>query len=77
MLERQIESRLQAFKSQGGFIENMTQERLEYLREQKDASPKCPKCGSPMLRRVVKKGSRQGTEFWGCSRYPQCDGIVN
>ena len=36
----------------------------------------CPKCGSPMVRRVAKHGSKKGEEFWGCSRYPHCKGIV-
>jgi DNA topoisomerase-1 len=32
----------------------------------------CPKCGAPM---VLRRG-RYGP-FYGCSRYPDCDGIVN
>lgn len=39
--------------------------------------PICPKCGSPMLKRSTKKGANAGNEFWGCSRYPGCRGIVN
>lgn len=38
--------------------------------------PTCPKCGSPMTRRTAKKGQNQGNEFWGCSAYPKCRGIV-
>jgi restriction system protein len=34
----------------------------------------CPKCGSAMVRRVAKRGSYAGREFWGCSRYPACRG---
>lgn len=33
---------------------------------------KCPTCGSPMVRRVARKGANAGTEFLGCSRYPSC-----
>lgn len=33
----------------------------------------CPKCGKPM---VVRR-SRYGKLFYGCSDYPQCNGIVN
>lgn len=33
---------------------------------------KCPKCGSPMIKRKSKNG-----EFWGCSKYPNCNGIEN
>ena len=34
------------------------------------AVPACPECGQPM----VKRKSRDGTEFWGCSAYPSCKG---
>ncbi|MCM1066077.1 MAG: topoisomerase DNA-binding C4 zinc finger domain-containing protein [Muribaculaceae bacterium] len=27
-----------------------------------------------MIRRLVRKGSKQGKEFWGCSAYPECRG---
>lgn len=36
----------------------------------------CPKCASPMVRRRVKSGENTGQEFWGCSTYPKCRGIV-
>lgn len=32
----------------------------------------CPKCGSSMVRRTATKGSKVGSEFWGCSNYPGC-----
>ena len=35
-------------------------------------APACPKCGSPMVRRRAKSGSRAGEDFWGCSTYPKC-----
>lgn len=35
----------------------------------------CPKCGSPMVMREIKKGPHKGNKFWGCSRFPQCRGI--
>jgi endonuclease YncB( thermonuclease family) len=37
---------------------------------------RCPKCGAEMRRRVAKRGRNKGREFWGCSRYPACKGIV-
>ncbi len=40
------------------------------------AAPTCPKCGSPMMRRRVKSGSRAGLVFWGCSTYPKCRGAM-
>lgn len=40
-------------------------------------TPLCPKCGAPMVKRKAAKGERAGTEFWGCSRFPHCHGIIN
>lgn len=74
MLQSQIECQLNSFKQTGGFTENMTAERLE-ARKSATAGPSCPKCGKPMLKRVQKKGQMQGREFWGCSDYPNCDGV--
>jgi len=32
----------------------------------------CPKCGAQMILRTAAKGSNVGSEFWGCSKYPDC-----
>ncbi len=37
----------------------------------------CPKCQSPMVRRMAKQGRNKGKEFWGCTKYPACRGIIN
>lgn len=78
MLQSQIQSHLEDFRQNGGFTENMTAERLEARKVQasKSGAPRCPKCGKPMLKRMQKKGRMQGREFWGCSGYPECDGIL-
>ena len=34
--------------------------------------PECPKCGSPTVERDGKRGP-----FWGCVKWPQCNGIIN
>jgi DNA-binding helix-hairpin-helix protein with protein kinase domain len=39
--------------------------------------PACPKCGTVMRRRVASRGRYAGKAFWGCPRYPTCDGIRN
>lgn len=64
-------------------------EKIQNLRLQKSAEtdqkhnayvkdkmnhPSCPICHSTMIKRVAKKGTNQGSEFWGCSRFPQCRG---
>jgi len=40
------------------------------------AHPKCPKCGSEMILRTSKSGVTAGTQFWGCSNFPNCRGMV-
>ena len=76
LLTAQINKRLGDFKEEGGFTENMTQERLASIKEKASAegAPLCPKCGVPMRQRTIKKGSHQGETFWGCTDYPKCDG---
>jgi restriction system protein len=37
-------------------------------------NPACPLCGKPMLRRLAKRGTNAGLEFWGCGGYPGCRG---
>ena len=39
-------------------------------------APTCPKCGSEMVLRTAKNGANQGEQFWGCSKYPNCRGIL-
>jgi len=39
--------------------------------------PFCPKCGSKMIIRTARKGKYSGKNFWGCSKYPNCNGILN
>ncbi len=46
------------------------------ITEKQSAPPRCPKCGSEMVLRTAKSGSNQGGQFWGCSDYPRCRGIL-
>ena len=39
---------------------------------QQDVEPTCPKCGSPLVARIAKKGKYLGQKFWGCSQFPNC-----
>lgn len=41
------------------------------------SAPVCPKCGAAMVKRTASQGANAGSEFWGCSRYPKCRGIIN
>ena len=38
--------------------------------------PKCPKCDQPMVLRTARRGANAGNQFWGCSKYPRCRGVV-
>ena len=40
-------------------------------------TPKCPKCGAPMIKRKTAKGNNAGGEFLGCSKFPKCRCIIN
>ena len=37
-------------------------------------STSCPVCRGPMRLRTARKGKHAGSQFWGCSAFPQCRG---
>jgi restriction system protein len=39
--------------------------------------PTCPNCGSRMVKRTTRQGVNTGKEFWGCSTFPKCRGVIN
>lgn len=61
-------------------------EYVKSLQKEKSAQPSfsdrlgqgipCPKCGCAMVKRVAKRGKYRGQQFWGCSRFPRCRGMV-
>jgi restriction system protein len=46
------------------------------IRQSQSVSPKCPLCGSDMVKRMAKKGANAGSEFLGCSKFPKCRGTA-
>lgn len=38
------------------------------------ASVRCPKCGGNMVIRLAMRGRHRGNKFYGCVRYPACNG---
>lgn len=42
--------------------------------EPEAASPACPVCSRPMVKRSARRGANVGGEFWGCSAFPSCRG---
>lgn len=60
-------------QKQEAFIRHlMNQSRQSGVSLGKVEIKKCPKCGSPMAKRNGKNGA-----FWGCTKYPDCDGLEN
>jgi len=48
----------------------------ESSRSSDEPVPDCAECSSLMTRRQASHGKNAGGEFWGCSRYPTCNGII-
>ena len=42
--------------------------------DETQSEERCPKCGSNM---TIKTARASGSQFWGCVRYPTCNGIRN
>lgn len=38
--------------------------------------PACPQCGTLMALRTAKSGKNPGSQFWGCTSYPDCKGTA-
>jgi restriction system protein len=86
LLRRQVESQGRDFVEHGGFSERLHAVRMQArdrkLSDTSDKSdpsdkPACPLCGKAMRERIAKKGPHAGQPFWGCSAYPECNGIRN
>ena len=82
MLSGLLKHQKQQFLQNGGIKEQMAKARIEARNNQSTQSsqsaqnvPSYPKCGKPMLRRMQKKGQQQGRKYWGCSDYPNCNGV--
>ena len=91
LLDQQIVSLEKQFVEDGGYSEQWATARLTARSrkqsdtlDQSDATniiPACPQCGKPMVLRTakagrVKAGGPRGWQFWGCSAYPDCKGVV-
>ncbi len=49
----------------------------KYRSDPRDHIPSCPQCGKAMVLRTAHAGKNAGKQFWGCSGYPDCEGVVN
>ncbi|NLC42969.1 MAG: helicase [Clostridiales bacterium] len=60
------------------FEENLSNEvQIEPKNEDNTDEVLCPKCGALMVRRKAGKGRNAGNEFFGCSNFPKCRGILS
>jgi restriction system protein len=88
LLDRQIAGLERQFIKDGGYSERLAAARIEERRRQDQADrsdpadrskkklPPCPLCGRPLVVRTARKGERAGSQFLGCSGYPQCRGTL-
>jgi len=65
----------------GGYREQLTAARLTERDRQRglpqqpdEAAPTCPQCNKPMRLRTARQGGNAGSQFWGCTGYPECKG---
>ena len=82
LLDQQIRALEAQFVEGGGYSEQLAAARLAHRRKgdqadrahQSDRSeaPACRVCGKPMTLRTARQGPRAGSQFWGCSGYPEC-----
>jgi four helix bundle suffix protein len=82
LLDQQIGALERDFVAGGGYSEQLAVARLAERGRRKtgertdptDRIPDCPQCGKPMVLRMAKSGRNAGSQFWGCSAYPDCRG---
>jgi four helix bundle suffix protein len=82
LLDQQISALEHDFVREGGYSERLAAARIAERQKQRPGpgatvpgAPGCPRCGKPMALRTARKGARAGSQFWGCSGYPQCKGV--
>jgi len=83
LLDQQIAAMEQAFIKGGGATEQLAAARMAHRRgdrsdpaERTDSIPPCPACGKRTALRTAKQGKNAGSQFWGCTGYPDCKGAV-
>ncbi len=81
LLDQQIDALERQFVAGGGYSEQLAAARLTERARQRHSQadptqqiPGCPTCGKAMVLRTAKSGRNAGSQFWGCSAYPDCRG---
>jgi four helix bundle suffix protein len=89
LLDQQIAGLERQFVQGGGYTEQLAAARLvergrrRGTGDQTDRTdqagpaekpPACPDCSKVMVLRTARQGKQSGSQFWGCSGYPECRG---
>lgn len=84
LLDQQISALERDFVNDGGYCEQLAVARMAERRRQQenptdqqdlsDRAPDCPLCGKALALRTARQGANAGSQFWGCSGYPECKG---
>jgi predicted RNA-binding Zn-ribbon protein involved in translation (DUF1610 family) len=67
--QNELKSKISDYLS-GGPIINEQPEQVQ------ESTPRCPKCGSEMVLRTAQQGTHKGENFWGCPKFPTCNGTI-
>lgn len=57
--------------------EEQTSELKTTVEIKANETPTCPKCGAHMVLRTASKGDNKGKQFYGCSQFPKCRGVIS
>lgn len=84
LLDQQLSTLELQFIETGGFSEQLAAARISHRnKDRSDRSdqtdqnfPHCPQCGKLMTLRTARQGAKAGSQFWGCTGYPECKGAV-
>jgi len=70
--DKEIERIINLLSNVKSEIKISKEEHIQSLHNRHTSETVCPSCGSDLLKRTVKQGARQGSQFLGCSSFPRC-----
>ena len=70
--ERLAAARLEKRRQQRGSDRTDPTDPTDRSDKTQPAAPDCAVCGKAMVLRTARKGAKAGSQFWGCSGYPEC-----
>lgn len=76
-LKLSLKTHLEHVRHVQGIVQAKTSTRAAPTMAPKVEGKTCPRCGGPMVLRISKKGNQVGQQFWGCSTFPKCRGIID